>query len=491
MTLAYRVRVDWDGDDTFGNTLSDVTYDIIRPVVAWRGREYASQSYGRSVAGRLQVTLQNANQRYTNLSQLSALRGLVLPRRKVEFAARADTADPWTPLWTGYIEDVEPVERRSADEVIIYAVGILSELTERLIGTRMETDIRCDAAARIILENAGIPADAIGTLDAPRVIPRWWAGHRPAIEALREIEETEGGALFEDADGRIRMDRAYARIIGQRRHERAIFSDNRAVGSIDIIEPATFRDPSQDIANIVRVRVRRYTAGAETVLWDLSEPVLLNAGTDITLIALYTEGVAAWTVPLVTSTDYVANTMADGSGTDRTDDVTLVATALGAELEITLTNGHATDALYVTALQARGQPLAIGQPDIVLEKHDVSIAKYGDRDYLAASSYLGTIADARDYARYILSQWSEPQRRATITWYAHLDEARALSLNVGDRVSLIARSVPTSMFIESIEHRWNVGYVHTLTMQLSPAEVYASTWVLDVGPGLDSAILGR
>ena len=134
MALDYRLRVDWDGDDTFGNSLADVTADITHPIVAKRGREYASQVYGLSVAGRLMAILRNDNERYSNLSQQSTLRGLVLPRRKIEFAAREDAAADWTPLWTGYVEHVEPVERRSGrDEVELYALGILSELTDRLV----------------------------------------------------------------------------------------------------------------------------------------------------------------------------------------------------------------------------------------------------------------------------------------------------------------------------------------------------------------------
>ena len=76
----------------------------------------------------------------------------------------------------------------------------------------------------------------------------------------------------------------------------------------------------------------------------------------------------------------------------------------------------------MTTLAPRGQPLAEGQPLIVEERDEASIAKYGERDYLVASSYLGTYKDARDHARYILSLTSEPQRRGILSFYANQNE---------------------------------------------------------------------
>ena len=489
--LGYRLRVDWSGDGDFSHASADVTNDITQTLRTTRGRNYESQVYGRATAGNLQVALRNSNNRYSNLSQDTELRGLVIPRRKIEFATRVNDTDEWSPQWGGYLDDSIGVERRSGrDEVGLTAKGILTELSQRRITSQMNEDIRCDAAARIVLENAGISDEDIGALDGPRVIPRWWAGHQLAIQALRQIEETEGGVLFEDGDGRIRLDRSYARIRGERRNEKAIFSDVHTPGSVGIAS-LKIRAPTKDIANIVRVRVRNYAVGVEVALWALADPILLNAGASTTIIAEYESGVTSWTTPLISGTDYTANTVEDGTGTDMASSLGVSTTERGSELHLTLTNNHATDSLYVLTLAPRGQPLAEGQPLVVLEKDQDSIDAYGEQDYLAASSYLGTYADARDYARYILSLLSQPQRRATLSFFAQGNETLANTLNVGDRVSLIARGVPTSMFVESIAHRLKQGLVHTLTLLLSPAEVYASTIVLNHGPGLNTGILGR
>ena len=60
-------------------------HDLIRPLSALRGRDYGSQIYSESIAGKLVAHLRNADGKYNNLARQSVLQGLVLPRRKVAF----------------------------------------------------------------------------------------------------------------------------------------------------------------------------------------------------------------------------------------------------------------------------------------------------------------------------------------------------------------------------------------------------------------------
>ena len=85
---AYRLRVDWDGDGTFGNAHADVTGDLVALPKAIRGRNYADQIYGRSEAGYLEAILRNASGLYNRFDDNSDLADLVVPGRLVEFAIR-------------------------------------------------------------------------------------------------------------------------------------------------------------------------------------------------------------------------------------------------------------------------------------------------------------------------------------------------------------------------------------------------------------------
>lgn len=57
----------------------------------------------------------------------------------------------------------------------------------------------------------------------------------------------------------------------------------------------------------------------------------------------------------VSGTDFIANTAADGSGTNRTASVTVTASFFASTVKLTLTNNHATDGVYFTTLQVRGK----------------------------------------------------------------------------------------------------------------------------------------
>ena len=58
-----KVLVDWNNDGNYAHAQSDITDDVIN--VSWsRGRNYASQLSGNSVAGNLSATLYNTSGKY-------------------------------------------------------------------------------------------------------------------------------------------------------------------------------------------------------------------------------------------------------------------------------------------------------------------------------------------------------------------------------------------------------------------------------------------
>ena len=97
----YRIRVDWDGDGTFGNAHADVTSRLVRMPTAKRGRNYASQIYGRSEAGYFEAVLQNFDGLYDRFNAGSDLVGLVVPGILVEYAVRRSGQSGYRVQWTG------------------------------------------------------------------------------------------------------------------------------------------------------------------------------------------------------------------------------------------------------------------------------------------------------------------------------------------------------------------------------------------------------
>ena len=395
-----------------------------------------------------------------------------------------------TPFWTGYLDDLRQIPRRSGrDEVELTALGILSEVTQRRVSSQMYTDITTSTAVQAVVDGLGIPSGAVGTITGSTEMTRWWAGNQLGMETLRQLEETEGGILFENKAGQIQFDASDGRILGSHRTVSASFSDDNTADTLPLMV-ADSHDPVKDIANIVRVRIRSYSVGSEATLWTMPMAVELATGATIRFIAEYPDGVGSWVTPLVASADYEAFDNEDGTGTDHTSDITVAATERGAELVLDITNGH-TGAVWLTLLGVRGLALTEGATTTVERLDQDSIDIYGERDYLSPALHLGTVNSAQSYADYILGLHASPLRRATVTWDVAENETFAKSNEVSDRVTLLLRDVQAPMFVESIEHRFDRGGLHTITTLLSPAEVHAIFIIIGVGPGLGEGLLAR
>ena len=141
----YRLEVDWEGDGSYSHPNSDVTDDLVSLQRASRGRNYGHQVYGRTIAGQMEARLRNDAEFYDRFNQGSPLSGLVVPGRLVRF--RASTTGETTTLWTGFLDRIETIERRSGrNEVLLRALGPLADLTQREITSPMRTDVTTAAA---------------------------------------------------------------------------------------------------------------------------------------------------------------------------------------------------------------------------------------------------------------------------------------------------------------------------------------------------------
>jgi hypothetical protein len=94
----------------------------------------------------------------------------------------------------------------------------------------------------------------------------------------------------------------------------------------------------------------------------------------------------------VSGTDYIANSLANGTGTVLTGNLTVTATYGTSEVKYKLQNTGAT-AMYVTTLQARGIGNYIYDAAGVLYESSSSIAKYGASEISLDMPY---ISDATD-----------------------------------------------------------------------------------------------
>ena len=293
------------------------------------------------------------------------------------------------------------------------------------------------------------------------------------------------------------MDAAYARTTGSSATASYVLSDTPTGSDIPAVslDPD---DPTQDITNAVTVPIRTYSVDTEEVLWTLGETTELEAEEVLTFVVEYPNeqspqshiAVDSWSA-LVSGTDYTANAAADGSGADRTSSLSVTATPTATALTLTVENTSASNALFITLLQAKGQALVLEPPTQVHSENAESIAAYGRRSYLAPAQFLDSTRDGSDYAEFIVQLLREANTRISASFDGTERPMIAADLELSDRLEVSIQGIAEDYFVEAIEHIIGQGRRHAVNLLLSPAEPYGSVIVLDQGPGLDEGLLGR
>ena len=424
--------MDWAGDGSFSHAGSDISADLVGELEFSRGRgSFGSQLYGRSIAGILTCTLRNSSRQYDQLSVQSSIGSLLTSQRQVRVTLEYDGVLPEVE-WSGYLDTVEPVERRGGrDTVKFQALGLLALLAD----SRPSVAVGINEGIGSIL---GRIMDAVvsgldnSLLASTRQIINWVRNPRhTALESARELEETEAGFLYEHRDGRLALDGRNARATGSSIPAMTLVDKGSGDAVAETMKPIL---RSQDIANIVRVPVRTYNSAASEVLWSTNQNILIAANSFVRLIAQYPTpsapsrniGVHAW------------ETLQGGTDYDVMTGLTVTQVAEGNQLVIELTNSNTID-IIVPRLQARGEALILDDPLIVEGIRQSSIDTYEPREYRAPAQWIGSVADAEAYSAAILATHAEPRRRLRTRWFGNDSPALSLSVDLSDRVRAVER----------------------------------------------------
>jgi len=493
----YQLLVDWNNDGDFADANEDVTGDVIS-VECSRGRDYASQLTGRASAGRLSAVLLNTSGKYASFNAASPLSGSILPGRPVTLKT---TAPAPASLWYGYLDTILPdapvngiptARLEAAGPFIALGSGSkqvnppasAGALTGTLIGT--------------VLDAAGWSASA-RSIDAGRTTTgRWYAGDVVALEALRQLEDTDLGFLYEGADGALVFEDRYHRLLSDHLVSQATFTDapGGALGYVAIQQ----QDALREIYNEVPAEVKTYTVAAVAVLWTLTgETPSLSPGETRTWYAQYPGPAAGngasyvdtWTTPVV-GTDV---TQTGVSNSDLSVSVTKAATIMA----IRITNTHATASATLSLVQARGTAVSQGDRTRITATDPASQATYGQRTYVLPAPWLPDSNVARDYCAAIVARYKAPRPTLAITVPAHKDSthlAAAVGRAISDRVTVVAANttqlgINSDFFIESIAHRIDrAGSVHLTTFTLSSADSGQAFWILGTAALGTGTVLG-
>lgn len=271
----------------------------------------------------------------------------------------------------------------------------------------------------------------------------WWGGNT-ALYEVKTACESEGARFYADELGALHFE------------NRQFYNNNEeykvSVHEFNFDRMTDFQHPDnvQDIINKVIVTMKPRVVQATKEIWNYGYTPSIGASETRTIWAQLNDPCPTTTDGIVqpaSTTDYTANTSADGTGTDKTAQLSITITRFVDAVKIDVTNNDAST-VYLTFLRLRGTP-AEEQPAVSVTVEDAtSIAKYGERPegglkienkYLSDETYADTLADQ------------------LIDWYAdHLTRivltGRAIpQLQIGDMISVVNNDTATT-FLMRITH---------------------------------------
>ena len=505
----YVLVVDWNNDGDFSDSGENITARTMK--LEWkRGNDYASQLVGKAVAGTLNATLNNVSGDYSTFNTSSALYGNLLPGRKVKLTGN-DGSTTRT-LWQGFLDSIQPVpSAKGANIAQLKAIGPLGYLNKFDVSTAMYASQKAGALIGVILDAAGWPEDD-RDLDTGIVeFPRFWCQSTKTLKALRLVEETETGLLEESPDGKIVYRDRHARSRDTKStNSQATYSDSS--GAALAYSHVAQIDALKFIYNELRANLQLHSGawilgsaslGVQTelasdpaVLWTHPEvgsnSPSIEAGATKTFVAQYPSSGSANTARavdfwqnLTATTDYLANDAADGSGTNRTANITVTLTKRAQSMDIALENGHSAT-VYITKLQAQGNAVTAKDNFEVVASDSTSQSTFGKRTYPHPGQFVPDATEAQNWADFHVQAWKEPVPLLKLTLVGNRSTATLtdiMSRDISDLVTVTANNdtglgINEGFFVEAVHHQLDSALTHRATMTLSQSSGYAGFFVV-------------
>lgn len=252
-----------------------------------------------------------------------------------------------------------------------------------------------------------------------------------------------------------------------------------------------------DILNhiIAMVHPRKIDAAATTVLYELTPTETVPAilpGETIALTALYRESSGRYVrvggsdiVTPVASTDYVANSQADGGGSDLTASLSLVFASTSNTASMAFTNNHGSLTAYLTTLQVRGKAVQDRYEIAVESTNTTSQTAYGERDLVYDMIFEDDVSIAKGVADWFANLYASPRMVVSEIGIKGNDSTalltHALAREPGDKI-VITESMTgvdgAAYFINGVRLSIGRGKIVDANWVLAPGD-QQQAWILE------------
>ncbi len=435
-----------------------------------------SDELGKAEVGTLSITINNDSKNYTPTYSSGDYYGYLLPKRTI--GVRAYDSDYNYDLFYGYIEEIIPHPHWQEQDCIITAVDGIDYLSRHDMATALYKDSKTGTIHGYILTDANWTKLA-RLDDGQDTVPYWYGHNVKARFAQEEIDDSEQGFSYIDGSGTFNFEDRHHRSSEEHQTSQATF-DNTMISSPYSLNP-------KNIYNIIKVTVTPWDLQSIATLWTLQEVPSIPAGETSTwwgeaAVSGQSVFVGAWANPLTSTTDYLANSQADGLGDNETANITVSATSFAKTIKIDITNN--TDHLvYITLLQARGTYYDDLTKVTRKAEDTTSQTNYQKRTLELDGKYMTDASKAQDFCSYAIGKYKDPRGELS-TALMNQDSttlAQILGLEVSDRITVVndTLGVNDDFFIDYMQHDISMsGKLHTVNYRLSDT-LAEDFWCLD------------
>ncbi len=349
--IAYRLYIAWDGTNYI-----DESARLIQAGGENRLTAPDQVGSGRGIVDRCQLDLQNADGRYSPLNTSSPIYSYISGggayHRPMYLEVSINGGTNYARVFTGVIK--LPQERTpTPNQVATVSVECRSK-DELLLGRRMSTTAASMAAANAAgytegdvvaawLTAAGISATVD---DGMFVIPWAWMDDESVLEEIWQLAAACGGRFYCDPDGTYR----YEDITHWLKSPHTTSQETLTRDDFSDLSPV-YTDT--DLYSTVTVETSPRQAGTLDKLWEPDEQVIVPPGTTKAVTARLRQPAYSISAPTWNA--------ATAGGNDITASVTVSMTAANAQrVELSIANGHTTEAAYLHPLLITGRQLEGG-----------------------------------------------------------------------------------------------------------------------------------
>ena len=433
-TITYDIRVDWNNDGDFIDANEDISADV--KGFSWeRGKdEKLPFDLVKANTGMCNLTVFNDNKKYTPSYSGGVLYGNLLPRRavRVQITMGGLTYNSFY----GYIEKIIPYPRAAERYATIFCVDGMDYLNLQAALCGLQENQYTGVLIGSLLDAAAWPA-AKRTIDTGISLITLWFSEGTAIGEIRKLEDTELGFFYVDGSGNAIWEDRHHRLKTDHLISQATFAN--------VMADVPYEYGARSIYNRVKAEMIPHTLQVLAEIWQLVDVAAgetqagvpqLGTGEAKTFYAEYANFAREVVSPAAT-TDYLANTAADGSGTNMTASISVAFTSYSNGAKLVVTNNAAV-LVYVTFLRIRGKVYLDGEPIKAFAEDAISQGKYQLREVVLPGQFISDINEADSLCKYALSLRKDPQPEFEIKLIGSTDAlvTQILARAISDRVTI-------------------------------------------------------